>query len=502
MKNRQITIGALLSYGAIAFNIIAGLLYTPWMIHSVGDDQYALYALALSVINIFLMDFGIGSAVSRFLANYYAQDRYEDANRFMGIVYKVFLVITAVIAVCLFVFFFLINGIYTNLSPEELQTFKRLFVIVATYSVLSFPFTTFNGILMANERFIAVKACNFGQKVLSVSLIVAALLSGGNVYALVLVHAVSNVIFILIKYLCIRRETCMKADLSCWDKNTAVELFGFSGWVTVMSLAQRCIFNIMPTVIAAIVGTFEVTLFSLAATLESYVYSFADAINGMFLPKISRILAGDRADKELSSLMEQVGRFHIATIGLLFVGFLAVGRDFVALWMGESYSAIYICASLMILPSLLDVPQQVAKTALLAKKLVREQGIIYLGMAALNLVLSFMLVPGMGAIGAALSICVAYLFRTLTFNLLYRKHLRISLTAFFRNAYGKWLPAATLTLGISVFFTNRLNLPTSWEGLAIKILLIIVIYAILFVCIGLKNSDRRAITERLHGWRK
>ena len=53
-NNKQFVGGAFLSYITIAFNIISGLLYTPWMIRTIGDDQYALYTLALSVINLFL----------------------------------------------------------------------------------------------------------------------------------------------------------------------------------------------------------------------------------------------------------------------------------------------------------------------------------------------------------------------------------------------------------------------------------------------------------------
>ena len=500
--HRQIAIGALLSYGAIAFNIIAGLLYTPWMIRTIGDDHYALYTLALSVINIFLMDFGVGAAVSRFLAKYYAEKRYEEANRFMGIVYKVFLVISAAIAVCLFVFYWLIDGIYQNLTISELQIFKRLFLIVATYSVFSFSFTTFNGVLMANERFIAVKACTFAQKVLSVVLIIAALLMGGDVYTLVIVHAISNVIFILIKFFCVRRGTTLRVDFSYWNKETAKELFDFSAWVTVMSLAQRCIFNIMPSVIAAIVGSAEVTLFSLAATLEGYVYGFADAINGMFLPRISRIMANDNAEHKLGALMGAVGRFHVATIGLLYVGFLAVGQHFVALWMGEEYLEIYVCAVFLIFPSLIDVPQQVAKTALLAQNIVREQALVYLGMAALNLGLAFLFIPVFSATGAAVSVCIAYIFRTVAFNVLYKKKLSLSLTSYFKTAYGRWIPVSLVTLTVGFLLNHQIGCRGGWGMLALKIVLITGFYGLMFIFIGVKKEERHAVIHLMRGGRR
>ncbi len=43
-----------MSYTAVFVNIIAGLVYTPWMISQIGQADYGLYALALSVI-VFLL---------------------------------------------------------------------------------------------------------------------------------------------------------------------------------------------------------------------------------------------------------------------------------------------------------------------------------------------------------------------------------------------------------------------------------------------------------------
>ena len=212
MLNKQYILGAVISYGAIIFNIIAGLLYTPWMVRTLGADQYALYALAISIINIFLMDFGIGAAVTKFLSNYYAKGQQDDADRFMGVVYKTFIAISCVILLILLGVYCFLEEIYANLTPSELSTFKILFIIVASYSVLSLPLTSFNGTLMANERFIELKACNLGQKVLSVSLIILFLLVGWGVYALVLAHAATNLLFYSIKYWVIKRKTRQRAS--------------------------------------------------------------------------------------------------------------------------------------------------------------------------------------------------------------------------------------------------------------------------------------------------
>lgn len=495
-SGRQIKLGAVISYFTIAFNIIAGIVYTPWMINTIGKDNYALYTLALSIINIFFMDFGIGSAVTRFLSEYYAKGLTEEAKRFMGIVYKVFFIISAIIALCLFVFYFFIDFIYKGLTSNEVTVFKHLFIIVGVYSVISFPCTVFKGVLMANESFIAVKLCGLGQKIFDVGLIIVFLVLGKGVYAMVLVHAVSNVVFHAIRYFLIRTNTKQRSDMRSWDKKQAKSLFGYSVWVTVISISQRCIFNIMPSLIAALIGSVEVTIFSLAATLEGYVYTFSDAINGMFMPKISRIFASDNSEKEINALMCKVGKYHVYTIGLIILGFICLGQGFVNLWLGNGYGNVYTCAVLLMLPSLIDVPQQVARTSLLALNIVKYQAFIYLLMAVINIAFSLVLVPYFGAIGAAIAVCIAYTFRTFMFNLLYKKKLPIKLGSYFKNVYLKWSIAAFGTLLSGFMFNKCLQLGGLLKFLISGFSVVVIYFTILFI-FDIDKQTMKALKNKL-----
>ena len=103
--SRQIKMGALLSYISIALNIIAGLLYTPWMIEQIGKADYGLYTLANSLITLFLVDFGLSATTGRYIAKYRAEGRQDKIDSFLGAVYKLYLLIDAVIFIALLVFF-------------------------------------------------------------------------------------------------------------------------------------------------------------------------------------------------------------------------------------------------------------------------------------------------------------------------------------------------------------------------------------------------------------
>ena len=99
----QVKMGALISYFTIAFNIVAGLIYTPWMISKIGNSHYGLYTLTTSLITMLMMDFGMSAAVSRFVSKYRAEGDQQAIDRFLGVVYKLYIAIAAVVFLVLLV---------------------------------------------------------------------------------------------------------------------------------------------------------------------------------------------------------------------------------------------------------------------------------------------------------------------------------------------------------------------------------------------------------------
>ena len=132
----QIKYGAVISYAALFINILIGLVYTPWMINSIGKADYGLYTLAFSVIQIFVFDFGLSQAVTRFVAKYLAEGRQDKANQLIGVTYKLYLVADVVIFTLLVGVFFFIPDIYKGLTPEELHKFKVVYAVAAIFNLI------------------------------------------------------------------------------------------------------------------------------------------------------------------------------------------------------------------------------------------------------------------------------------------------------------------------------------------------------------------------------
>ncbi len=491
-KNNQLKIGALISYVSIAFSIISGILYIPWMIDEIGQSDYGIYTLANSIITLLMIDVGLGAATSRFVAKYRAENREHEIPGFLGAIYKIYLLIDALIFLVLLIVYFCSDLIYVNLTPEELEKFKTVFVIAGVYSLISFPCTTFQGILTAYEKFIPLKLADLIQRVGTVLFTVIALLMGMKLYALVAVHAIFGLVAILVKFLAVNRSTRIAFVKTTPQQYKAI--LSFSVWSAICNLAQRLIFNITPTILGATVtaATAAIAVFGIVATIESYAFNITAAINGMFLSKITRLLQGDDDGEKLTALAIQVGRFQYALNGLIVVGFVFVGQAFIDLWVGEDYALAYYGILLVLLPGLLFNSLQIFNTAIMAKNLVKYQALIQIAVGICNVILSFIFSSLWGVVGASFSIFIAYMLRFLLNVYLICRKLHVNWGAYVKQCYLKMsLPiAATALACVGLHFLWSVD---SWIALVLKVLSIIGIYMIFVWLLGLNKDERRSV---------
>ena len=488
----QIKTGAIISYVALFLNIVIGLLYTPWMINTIGKADYGLYTLAMSVISLFVFDFGLGSAITRFVSKYLAEGRQDKVDNLLGLVFKLYLFGDLVILLGLLVLYIFLSDIYQGLTLEEMEKFKVIFIIASMFCVISFPFIPLNGIIISYERFIQLKSCDLIHKCIVVALMTACLLMGGGLFSLVIVNSVAGIIIILFKLAVLGKTRINAIQWRYWDKVVLKSVLSFSVWVTVIQLAQRCIFNIALSILAAFATSLAITILGIAICLEGYTYSFASAINGMFLPRVSRMVAKNNRE-EILKLMIRIGRIQIYIIGLMCVGFICVGREFIQIWLGDGYGDVYVCSLLIILPSFLQLPQEIGNTTVVAEGKVKLQAYAFMLMAAINLLLSYPMTKCYGVVGLCGSIMIAYIVRTIMMDYIFYRTLHINIIKFFINSYVKILPSLLLVIAICLLF-NRYYIQVGWIGFVIKTIVCTLVYILSVWNFAMDNSEKELLS--------
>ena len=321
MVQGQIAKGAIISYVAIFLHIAITFFYTPWMIRQIGMSDYGLYSLVGTFISYFIIDFGLSGAITRFIAKYRAEGDQRKVENMLGLTTKVYLGIDAVIFLVLFVCYFFLKDIFTGLTPEEIYKLRVLYIIAGTFSVLSFVWHPMNGAMMAYEYFVENKLVDMFHKVGTVLLIVLVLLLNGGVYELVFITGAVGFLSSLLKFIIFKRKSHIKINWQYADRAEMKSLMGFSVWVFLTSMAQRFRLTMMPTILGILANSTEISIFALGMTIEAMVYTLSSALNGLFLPKVTRMIHNQEGSRALTDLMIRVGRLQLYIIALILCGF-------------------------------------------------------------------------------------------------------------------------------------------------------------------------------------
>lgn len=490
-KISQIKVGALISYFTMAFNIVAGLIYTPWMVSKIGQANYGLYTLANSLIAIFMLDFGLSSAVSRFVAKYRAEGRQKDINDILGIIYKLYIIIDAVILAALLVVYFFVGDIYKELTPSELQTFKTLYIIVAAYQLIAFPLTPADGILNAYEKFSQLKLCNLLYRLLSVFAVVFVLLFSSSVIVVITATVLSHLATVFAKVISVKATVPIKVNFRASGKNLYKTLFSFTAWTTVISIMQRFTHSFAPSVLGITSGALEIGLYAPAVTLEGYFFTLGSCVNGMFLPRVSKYIA-DKKEEKILDLMIKVGRYQAIVLGLAFIGFVCVGKDFMTLWMGKNYLKSYYLAMIILFPTLISSTQQIAKTTLIAKKLIKYQAIGMIFTGTLGLLASYLMSIKIGAMGVCLGTALTSLANISFMNVLYKKKAGINVFEFYKKCYLRLIPCYGGALLAGLLAVPFITL-TGWIGFMVKAAVVLSAYMLAVILFYTTKQEKALI---------
>ena len=85
MAINQLKAGAFLSYISIILNNIIGLLYMPFMLRMMGQNEYGLYSLVASVVAyLTVLDLGFANAIVRYTAKFRSEHKINEQYEMFG----------------------------------------------------------------------------------------------------------------------------------------------------------------------------------------------------------------------------------------------------------------------------------------------------------------------------------------------------------------------------------------------------------------------------------
>lgn len=500
--SKQIRWGAVMSYGIIIFNIVIGLLYTPWMIGKIGRSDYGLYILVTTFLTYFTVDYGLSLAINKTLSVCRAEGRREDENKIMGVATRIYFSSDLVILAVLMIVYFFIDKVFHGLSEQEIYKFQNIYIIASFFSILSFPFGFLKGVFSAYEYFIEQKFYEFLNKIGTILVTIILLYFNFGLYALVIAFGIIPFILNISKTVFLYRKG-IRLNFVYWDKKIAKQMFAVSGWLLIIVLAELFVNNISPSLIAIFSNTDQIAIFSIGFTLYGYIYTFANSINGLFLPKVSQMYVEKRME-DIEILTFKIGRLQLLFAGFLILGIVLLGKSFIVLWVGDVFLNSYYVAVFLIISPLIINMQQIESTLLFVMDKMRYKSIMLILMAICSIIMSIILTPKFGAVGTACAICIAnFIFMIIGMNIVYVYVTKYNIKLFLKNIaifFVSYFVISLLFLFINKFMITSSKL--SWFQFMLQGLIYTIIYLSFMYVIVMNNYEKKMINKILDKIRK
>lgn len=486
-------------------SVVAAFLIAPITIHSLGDARYGAWSLVAELVGYYgLLDLGIRGAVTYYVARCSARQCQDEIKETVASAFWVL----AACGLLAFLAGVLLTIGFPHLFKTEgvdLAEVRGSLMIMSALIALALPMNALGGALIGRERFDIATGVEIANRILTTVCYYFVLKAGGGLVALALVQAVARVMSWVLTLVACKRVLGGLFTGRQWFRVERVRaLMGYGLRNAVGGVALLVIYGMDLAVVGMFAGLAQVTVYSIGRTLVSYASSLCSQFAFVFTPRFAQLESrGQIGDAQ------QLYLVGTRTVGMVVTGMaaglLVFGRDFIRLWLGESYvsgawsSRSDVIMVILIVANLPRMLQEISRQRLYAMARVRFMMWLNVGEAIANLALSVLLVHRFGAAGVALGTLLPLVVsHVLVLPVYSSRAFGIPLAELLRK--GMAVPVATgLLLACVDVACVRIAPPTTWSVFFVDVAVAAAIGAVICITVGLGREERKGQLAKL--WR-
>ncbi len=397
----RVMLAALTGWAGTLTGFAVRFFLTPFTLHYIGETQFGLMALAGSIIaQGSLLDLGIGPAITRYVAEYHAQKDYDRARSLAATAFALYCVLGLVVIIAGAVIAWLSPYIF-NVPASERMTSVEVIFLMALNLGLSIPAATPNSVLRGLHIYGIANGISVFTSLLGAAATVAALLTGGDVVAVVAVQIPVMLVSRAINAWYVRRYAPeMRFHWRDVKREFVKVLMSFSLALFAMDAAYSLHTKTSELVIGAFLPVSAVTPYAIARRLGMLAQSLVEPLQGAFLPAASHLNAQGSMDG-IRSLYLVGSRVNLALFLPLSGTFIALAGPLLALWVGPQYAQYAPIVVIVTLANVAEFSHWTGGSVLLGLARHHTLAIAASCAAIASLVLSLLLVRPYGLIGVS-----------------------------------------------------------------------------------------------------
>lgn len=500
MANKnQLRSGVVLSYLNLALSSLIPFFYTPIMLRLLGDAEYGLFSLSNSVIGyLSLLSFGFGGTIVRYITLYRAKGEKKKVENTFSFFLIVFGIIAALVMVGGVILSFSVDSIFhQGLTEAEISKMRVLMLIMSFNTALSLIISVFSSIIMSYERYVFRKLVDMIATVAAPLSNLIMLYLGFASVGMALANTIIQFVMLPLNMIYCFRVLKVRPRYGRLGGNLIKEMIGFSAFTFLGTVVDMLFWATDKVILGMLTSTVVVAIYNIGSTFNNMIVNLSSAMSNILAPKVTTMVAKESSKEELTSLFIKVGRLQFIIVSLAVSGFAAFGHEFIMLWAGDTYSDSYYIALLTLIPLCVPLIQNTGLAIVMAQNKHRFRSVVYLIIAIVNVISTYILVPYMGAIGAALCSAVSYVIgQGFIMNVYYYKVIGINIGLFWKNILR--MAITPLIMVIAGFLIKRLISFGNWPMFFVGVIVYSLLFMVLMWVISMNPYEKEMLTKPIH----
>ena len=437
-----------MAYGAIIVNVFVTLLFTPFLVRSLGKEGYGLVSLAIAFLSYLnILDFGINDSLLRFFVRY-RNDR-KAAQGFLSRMMSIYVFIGVLIVVLgialskLFPFLF-----SSKMSLGEVGELQEMIVIMAVGASVQIGLNPIAALAYAHEKHFFMKLLESITLLGTTLVTVFFLIMEFGPFSVVAIAAIGKVIQGVCRVAYVQKSIGVKLKLASVDNRELRQVIAYASPIFLSIVAGAIFWKFDSILIGSMVGLAPVAVYSIGVTFNKYFISSATALSRVMTPKIIDQLDGGASPQVITNEMIRISRIQALILLLILSGLVVYGKRFLNLWLGAEFDQSYWIMLFILVPYTLELTGNSRNVVLQVKQLYWHKTAITFSMALLNIPLTILFLKMWGVLGAAASTGSAILAGYLMISMLLKSRVGFELGRYWMQTSRGILPiAALLTIG-------------------------------------------------------
>jgi O-antigen/teichoic acid export membrane protein len=329
-KGRQFIVNVLWNWSAVAVNVFTALILSPFIIRRLGDDNYGLWALTVSLAEYYwIVDLGFRSATIKYSAHYRTLGEHGRVNEILNTA----LFYSACIGPLLLAANYFAAPRLSAAMHVTNPLFPKMLMIVVGAWVLGSLFNVFSSCLEGFQRFDLINKIYLAGTAVRSFGTAALLFAGYGVLEMAVIVLVAQALVHLLSFLAFRSVFPTLRFSPRFVKFSALRtMLSYGGHSVLASVAQRVLNQGAPLVIGFLLPARFVGYYAAASRLLDYTVEGIGRVGMVSNPSAAEMVAKKASDR-LHQLSVITNRYSLALFLPLTIFLGAYAEPLLAAWI-------------------------------------------------------------------------------------------------------------------------------------------------------------------------